>query len=158
MLNCQSRSIHTLKFDNFMKMHVFYKILTVFYKKLFIVIYKRTQFLKIAFYKKLIFWEEYTPLGADLWYVGHSSQKLSPENNSACFFPCYTKNGLSLIVYGSLYHPSSGPNSQKPNICLGSRLLYLYSFKDKIIVFDNTPAHDESFNFIDPGCSLSRYS
>ena len=40
----------------------FYKILPLFYKKLFIVIYKKTQYLQIAFYEKPNFWEEYTPL------------------------------------------------------------------------------------------------
>ena len=45
-----------------MKTRAFYKILPLFYKKLSIVIYKKTQYLEIVFYKKLNFWEEYTPL------------------------------------------------------------------------------------------------
>ena len=45
-----------------MKTRAFYKILPLFYKKLSILIYKKTQYLEIAFYKKLNFREDYTPL------------------------------------------------------------------------------------------------
>ena len=49
-----------------MKMCIFfYKKTTSFYKKLPIVIYKKNSMLQIVIYKKLNFWEEYTPLVDD---------------------------------------------------------------------------------------------
>ena len=44
------------------KLSIFYKKPSGFYKKLPIVIYKKTQCLQIVIYKKLNIWEEYTPL------------------------------------------------------------------------------------------------
>ena len=46
-----------------MKMRTFYKKKTTsFYKKLPSVIYKKKSCLQIVIYKKINFWEEYTPL------------------------------------------------------------------------------------------------
>ena len=52
---------------NFMKMRTFfYKKNTSFYNKMPIVIYKKNSMLQIVIYKKINFWEEYTPLTRSL--------------------------------------------------------------------------------------------